>query len=314
MNYAHSHYYIVLFFYYIIKTRITIIFLFLCLLIPGCDASKYTPNDRSFQGERALDDVKYQVGIGPRIPGSPTSEQVAQWIRSRLVDDGWNVSFQETTRMGHPIRNVIGKMGDGDPWVILGTHYDTRLYADKDPDVSKRNMPVPGANDGASGVAVLLEFGRVYPFIHGESSWAGQVWLVFFDAEDNGNIEGWEWALGSQAFVESLESKPEAVVVVDMVGDADLGIEYELNSDLSIAQEIWSQAHELGYSDAFIPVYGRALIDDHLPFILADIPAVDIIDFEYPFHHTTADTTDKVAASSMLTVGETLLAWLSITR
>jgi Zn-dependent M28 family amino/carboxypeptidase len=134
--------------------------------------------------------------------------------------------------------------------------------------------------------------------------------LVFFDAEDNGRIEGWDWILGSRAFVDQLAGQPDAVVIVDMIGDADLNIKMETSSTLSLVVEIWEQANALGYSDHFIPRPGYRILDDHTPFLQAGIPAVDIIDFDYPYWHTTEDTIDKISAQSLQVVGETLLAWL----
>jgi Zn-dependent M28 family amino/carboxypeptidase len=201
---------------------------------------------------------------------------------------------------------VIAKRGRGSPWIIIGAHFDTRIYADQDPDPQKRALPVPGANDGASGVAVLLELARVLP-----PDLPGEIWLVFFDAEDNGSIPGRDWAMGSRAFVEgALEGQPDAVVIVDMVGDTDLNIYLEKNSDQTLMQEIWEVAEGLGYSDYFIPSYKYRIIDDHIPFLEANIPAVDIIDFDYPYWHTTSDTLDKVSAKSLQIVGDVVLTWL----
>jgi Zn-dependent M28 family amino/carboxypeptidase len=163
---------------------------------------------------------------------------------------------------------------------------------------------VPGANDGASGVAVLLELSRDLP-----STLDSQLWLVFFDAEDNGGQKGWDWIMGSRAFVANLQGKPDAVVVVDMVGDANLDIYMEANSNQILKDEIWQQAAALGYNQ-FLPKVKNSIIDDHTPFLQAGIPAVDIIDFNYPYWHTTNDTLDKVSAASLDVVGETVLAWL----
>jgi Zn-dependent M28 family amino/carboxypeptidase len=263
-------------------------------------------HEGKFNGVRALVDVKKQVEFGPRIPGSEAHAQVVSWIQDELTQANWGVETQAGTMLGHPIRNVIGRRQNGDgPWIVLGAHFDTRLYADKDPDESLRFSPVPGANDGASGVAVLLELARVFP-----ADFKGQVWLVFFDAEDNGGIEGWDWILGSRLFVEELVDKPDAVVILDMIGDADLNVYLEQNSDLVLSSQIWSQAAALGYGERFIPVPKYRILDDHIPFLEAGIPAVDVIDFDYPFHHTSADTVDKVSAESLSVIGETILAWL----
>jgi Zn-dependent M28 family amino/carboxypeptidase len=203
------------------------------------------------------------------------------------------------------IQNVIGKRGTGVPWIILGAHYDTRMFADRDPDPENHRQPVPGANDGASGVAVLLELARVLP-----TNLTGEIWLVFFDAEDNGDIVGWDWILGSKAFVDLLDGQPDAVVIVDMIGDRNQDIYWEKNSDLGLTREIWGVAENLGYADRFISYPKYRILDDHVPFLEVGIPAVDIIDFDYPAWHTVNDTIDKVSAQSLETVGDVLYHWL----
>jgi Zn-dependent M28 family amino/carboxypeptidase len=170
---------------------------------------------------------------------------------------------------------------------------------------ANRLKPVPGANDGAAGVAVLLELARTL------SDQNLPVWLVFFDAEDNGRIEGWDWILGSRVFVQSLDSTPEAVVILDMVGDSDLKIYYEKNSSPALRSEIWDTAIGLGYGDIFIKQEKYAMLDDHTPFLQAGIPAIDIIDFDYTYWHTTEDTPDKVSAASLDVIGSTLLTWIT---
>jgi Zn-dependent M28 family amino/carboxypeptidase len=272
-----------------------------------------------FSGDRAYKDVEYQVSIGPRIPGSEGNIQVGEWIRSELTDSGWHTEIQETEISGQPIRNIIGKWGQGEPWLVLGAHYDTRLAADRDPDSANHNKPVPGANDGGSGVSVLLELARILP-AYQDSLRFGQIWLVFFDAEDNGDlpssvdtelIPSRGWILGSRAFVDSLTEYPDAAVIVDMIGDVDLNIYMEKNSNLQITNEIWAAANALGYSKQFIPGYKWSMTDDHTPFLMAGIPAIDIIDFDYPYWHTVEDTPDKVSAASLKAVGDTLLQWLT---
>ena len=267
-----------------------------------------------FNGERAMRNVEYQVSLGPRTPGNPAHSQVVEWIVEELASSGWQTSIQETQYDGYPIRNVIGRLGEGQEWIILGAHYDTRLFADNDPNLDNRQSPVPGANDGASGVAVLLEIARCWSaMIESQSisrADSPTVWLVFFDAEDNGNLEGREWIMGSRAFVSLLDGKPDAVVVIDMIGDADLNIYKEKNSNASLTEELWGYADDLGYSSSFIPEYKYRIIDDHLPFIEAGINAVDIIDFDYAYWHTVQDTPDKVSSNSMQIVGKVLLEWL----
>ena len=257
-----------------------------------------------FNEQRAYQDIEYQLSLGARTIGSEAHAKTIEYIRKELRDEGWKVEVQELNEEGRSIQNVIAKKGKGTPWIILGAHYDSRFFADQDPNPEYRQLPVPGANDGASGVAVLLEIGRALP-----SRLDGQIWLVFFDAEDNGNLTGWDWILGSRAFVANLEGKPDVAVIVDMVGDVDQQLYMEASSNKSLKEEIWQQAAELGYHQ-FYPRVKHSILDDHTPFLQAGIPAVDIIDFDYSYWHTTDDTVDKVSAASLNAVGETLLAWV----
>lgn len=258
----------------------------------------------SFDGNQAYADVHTQVDFGPRMPGSEGHAKVREWMRTELESAGWQVEVQESSLLGHPIFNLIAKRNSEPPQIILGAHYDTRFLADHDPDPSKQTEPVPGANDGASGVAVLLELARSLPVD------TVPTWLVFFDTEDQGKFEGWDWILGSRAFVDEVQVKPQAVVIVDMIGDADLNIHFEKNSNIEIRTEIWDTAAQLGYGDVFIAEEKFSMLDDHTPFLQAGIPAVDLIDFDYPYWHTTQDTPDKVSAESLDAVGETLWHWI----
>jgi len=221
----------------------------LLILVLGLYAASFLNREAdpiSFDGSRALIDVQTQVDFGPRIVGTEGHAQIREWMRSELESAGWVVEVQQTERMGHPIHNIIASRNAEPPQIILGAHYDTRMYADHDPTPGMQAMPVPGANDGASGVAVLLELARTLP------DDSIPTWLVFFDAEDNGSIEGWDWILGSSAFAEEIKVQPRAVVIVDMIGDADLNIYLEKNSNPEIRAEIWSTAASLGYADKFI--------------------------------------------------------------
>jgi Zn-dependent M28 family amino/carboxypeptidase len=259
-----------------------------------------------FNGQRAYAAVKYQVGLGPRTMGSTAHDQTASWIISELQNMNWQVITQESVISGVSIKNIIGQRGTGTPIIVVGSHYDSRSLADNDPKLENRKLPVLGANDGASSVAILLELARVLP-----AGLDKQIWLVFFDAEDNGNISGTGWDLGAQYFVSVLNGKPDSVVILDMVGDKDLNIYMERNSNPQINSEIWGIAKDLGFYQ-FIPSYKYDLIDDHIPFIQAGIRAVDVIDFDYPYWHTANDTIDKISAESLKAVGETILKWLVI--
>jgi Zn-dependent M28 family amino/carboxypeptidase len=279
---------------------------FLLILIAAWYALAFlTPaTSEPFDGQRALEHVEKQVAFGPRTVGSSGHAKVQEWMRAELSASGWDTRIQSAEMLGHPIQNVIAYRGDGQPKIILAAHYDTRMVADNDPDPAKMTDPVLGANDGASGVAVLLELGRVLP------KDSLPIWLVFFDAEDNGRIEGWDWILGSRAFVDELNFRPEAVVIVDMIGDADQNIYIERNSNPELVKEIWGIAAELGYEKNFIPEPKYSILDDHTPFLQAGIPAIDIIDFDYPHYHTANDTVDKVSAESLAAVGNTLQEWI----
>jgi glutaminyl-peptide cyclotransferase len=260
--------------------------------------------DPQFDGIRAYEDIKLQLSFGPRTTGSEAQEHFLLWLRDNLEGAGWHSTIQQAEMLGHPIKNVIAQRGELPPKIILLAHYDSRLAADNDPDPQKHVLPVPGANDGASGVAVLLELARTLP------TDTVPVWLVFLDAEDNGRIPGWDWILGARAFVPTLVNRPQAVVLVDMIGDTNLNIYMEKNSDPALTRQIWDVAKSLGYDKSFIPEYKYRVIDDHIPFIDAGIPAADIIDLDYPYWHTTMDTADKVSPESLEAVGETLLHWV----
>jgi hypothetical protein len=259
-----------------------------------------------FDGQRALELARAQMELGPRIPGSPAHAAFLQWAQAELGKAGWTVEVQTGQQQGQPVQNVVARRGSGLPWIVLGAHYDSRLQASQDPDPAKRTTPVPAANDGAAGVAALVELARVLP-----ADVNKQVWIVLLDVEDNGEIPGWDWTLGARYFVSQLPAIPDAFVLLDMIGDSDLTIYQERNSTPALTAQIWAAAARLGYQRQFIPEIKYSMQDDHTPFLQAGIPAVDLIDFDYPYWHTTADTLDKISAASLQVVGDTLLAWLT---
>ncbi len=259
----------------------------------------------TFDGTRAYADVQAQMEMGPRYVGSSGHAKVVSWIQSELEAAGWQVEIQAATSMGHPIQNIVASRGTQPASVLVGAHYDTRLYATRDPDPAKQDQPVPGADDGASGVAVLLELARTLPRDTAPIS------LVFFDAEDNGDIPGWDWLLGSRAYVSRLTTKPQAMILVDMVGADPLSLPVESTSTVELRTSIWQTAARLGYGSIFIPTPKYSIEDDHTPFLQAGIPAVDIIDIDYPYWHTTADTADHISSKSLQIVGNVLWTWLT---
>lgn len=263
------------------------------------------PSNPTFDGERAYRDVLAQMEFGPRITGTEGNRECAGYIAEQLEQAGWSVEFENFTYRGIHGQNVIGRANVGKGAVIiLGAHYDTRRWADRDP-VHSRD-PVPGANDGASGVAVLLELARVVDLekLHHE------IWLAFFDAEDDGGIEGWGWIVGSTYMANNLSVQPQAMILVDMIGDTNQDIYFDRNSDTALSQKVWQIAAQLGYDEQFIPQVKYTVIDDHVPFARHGIPSIDIIDFNYPYWHTVADTADKVSPSSLKRVGDTLQVFL----
>ena len=257
-----------------------------------------------FDGDRAYDYVKTQVSFGPRVPGSIAHTKLLDWLRTELESAGWQVQIQQSQSLGHPIQNLIAYRSEQPPQFILGAHYDSRIYADHDPDPLKQTQPTPGANNGASGVAVLLELARTLPVD------APPVWLVFFDAEDNGKIPGWDWILGSKAFVSLMTVKPQDMLLVDMVGATDSTFYVDGNSDRQLSNSIWDTAAKLGYEDVFVPRIKYNILDDHIPFIQAGIPAVDIIDIDDKYWLTTSDTPEHVSPKSLQIVGSVLWTWL----
>ncbi len=266
-----------------------------------------------FSGERAMVYTEEQMSFGPRITGSLASRKFRVWLSEHLRLTGWQVFFHQfTIGTDNPLQgtNVIAFKGSG-PEILIGAHYDSRLWADADPDPKLRERPVPGANDGASGVAVLMELARVLDVAATQHT----VCLAFFDAEDNGRIPGWNWILGSSAYVQDLEQhancgNPQNVVIVDMVGDLNQELYIEQTGNQQLAGAIWQQAHDLEYGAWFRPEPGYHLIDDHTPFLNVGIPAITVIDFDYPYWHTVADTLDKVSAESLARVGHVMEVWL----
>ncbi len=277
--------------------------LVLLVVVTYAVSSCHAARDIQFDGQRAYQYVLAQCEFGPRYVGSEPGRQTAEYIVDELDNLGWTTEIQEFMYRGVVGRNVIGSKGRG-PLVVLGAHYDTRSVADRDP--FDPSQPVLGANDGASGVAVLLELARTLDI----NEVGAEIWLVFFDAEDQGGIGGWPFSVGAAFMADHLVERPEAVVVVDMVGDEEQRIPIELNSDPELSRDIWAIAEELGYQQHFVPEHGSSIIDDHLPFVERGIVAVDIIDINYPYWHTTEDTPDKVSSESLQRVGHVLEVWI----
>ncbi len=291
--------------------RITLFFVVLLLTTPMVYYSTQTDYSPLFDGDRAYNHLVAQCDFGPRPPGSDNLTECRAYIVDELEVLGWTVTLQTFAYMETSCANIIAKWATQDAGhFILGAHYDTRPHADQEDDYVNRTLPVLGANDAGSGVGVLLELARVLP----ESS-RPSVELVFFDAEDSGNIDGWSWIVGSTHYVSQLTALQRAnitgMVLLDMVGDTNLVIPKEVSSTDSLQDEIWTLADSLGHSDIFVDHTGSSVLDDHRPFLDAGIPAVDIIHTPFPWTwHTLHDTPENCAPESLQVVGEVIEAFI----
>jgi len=254
-----------------------------------------------FNGTRAFTYLEAQCAFGPRPPGSDNLTRCGDYIVSVLQTAGWLVQTQNWTFQGTPLRNIVAG-AQAAPQLVLLAHYDTRPYADRELDPVNRARHILGANDGASGVAALLELAAVLP-----SAARDAVALLFVDAEDSGGVAGWPWIVGSTHYVSTLttaqRSGIRAAILLDMIGDSDLQLKRETQSSAPLLDDIWQTAADLNYSGVFLNVAGWTLTDDHIPFLQAGICAADIIDFGYPYWHTLADTPDKCSPTSLEAVG-----------
>ncbi len=275
----------------------------------------------NFQGERAFADLIRQCDFGPRFPGSPGAAEMAAWLESTLRRHCDTVVVQSFSRpdpyrKGQTLhlRNFIGRFRpELGKRVIIGAHWDTRPQADE--DLFEPTSPLLGANDGASGVAVLLELARQLQQLSPPIG----VDLIFFDGEDYGRKGDLQhYFLGSSYYVQHpLQPSAQQMILLDMVGDAELSIPIEANSynmAPQLVNSLWETAAELGI-EAFKPRIGPLMLDDHIPFLNAGYEAVDIIDFNYPdesnsYWHTTQDTPDKCAPASLEQVGRVVLTWI----
>ena len=206
--------------------------------------------------------------------------------------------------------------------MILGAHYDSRAKATRDSDPLKRNDPVTGANDGASGSAVLIELAKA--FYEVKENLTCQIWFLFFDAEDQGRdnaygIDGWDWCEGSTAFVNEIDSyynstieSFESMILFDMVGGTNLQFINEQYSTSSLLDEIFAIGRNLGFTAQFPSnPLSRSIVDDHRAFLNIGIPSADlIINFwdnpNWPYHHTTQDDINNIANSSLDITGKTI--------
>ncbi|MCE9584822.1 MAG: M28 family peptidase [Planctomycetes bacterium] len=289
----------------------------LVILVAGCpDTAKPAPpaNAAAFDGEHAYALLKELCLMGPRCHASEGKDKAEKWIADRAKACGAEVSVHEFKHTAHnatapsTFRNIVARFRPAETKrVLLGTHYDTRSWADKDPRPEHRLYPINGANDGGSGVAVLLALAEAWktaPPAYG-------VDMIFFDGEDFGHEGQWDdYFLGSTAWLaDHKDYKVEWGVILDMVGDAKLTIRKEktgVKEAPQITERIWSAAKSAG-AKSFLDEEQGEMMDDHRIFLKAGIPVILLIDFDYPFFHTDEDEPDKCSADSLGQVGRVLM-------
>ena len=283
------------------------------LLIAASPALALPPAPRPFDADRAYRDLAKQCEFGPRVPGTQAHTDCLRWLAATLYLTADTVTVQQfkPDLDGKPVQftNVIATFNPkGSPQVLLCAHWDSRPTADRDPDPANRAKPIPGANDGASGVAVLLEIARALK-AHPPRQ---RVTIALFDGEDYGATRE-QMFLGSRAFARDFFGTPvDWGVLLDMVGDRDLRLppeRFSLEKAPTLVDRVWSAAERVG-SNAFVRGAGPAVLDDHVYLIQHGIPCIDVIDFDYPYWHTVADTPDKCSAESLDQVGRAILAAL----
>jgi len=283
----------------------------LWLSLAGCSTANAPADTPKFDGDRAFELLKKQTDFGPRPIGTGAHEKTKDFLASELKKVTGTVTlqafdFQQNSKT-FPLTNIIGVLNpDATRKVLLAAHWDTRPIADQDMDPQNRDKPILGANDGASGVAVLLEAARVLK----ELKPRVQVMIVLFDGEDYGKTEDTMF-LGSRYFSAHMgQYKPDFGILIDMVGDKDLSIYQEGNSQQAapeIVDKVWNVARNLNYGVYFKPAVKYTILDDHIPLIEKGIKMIDIIDFDYIYWHTLQDTPDKCSPKSLKVVGDVLI-------
>jgi glutaminyl-peptide cyclotransferase len=283
-------------------------------LLSACRDTSRPP--REFDGQSAFGYIQTQVGFGPRIPGSEAHRQMGVWLDSLLRQRADTVvvqSWKHVTTRGDtlPLRNFIARFNpSAEKRLLLLAHWDSRPAADS-PRSQDPTRPVPGANDGGSGVALLLGVADVLK----RSPPAIGVDLLFVDGEDYGDFTKApsDVLIGSRYYgANQLPGpKPLYAVLFDLVADKDLQLYQEGNSLVGapeVVDLVWSTAKDLGYGGYFVSSPRHTLIDDHLELQKAGIRAIDVVDFDYPSWHTVDDTIDKVSPASLQVVGDVALA------
>ena len=295
----------------------------IAIFLVGCSSDISEKNIPTFNQKMAFQHLLNQCSYGPRNPGSEGHQEFSKYLEEYLSSLSKNVIIQEFSYTEHLTakkrkgKNLIAQFNlESEERLLLGAHWDTRSLSDEDPDEEKRSLPVLGANDGASGTAVLMELASIFS----KNNPPIGIDIVFFDAEDVGiNGKPYTFAMGSEYFSKNLPiEKPNFAIIVDMVGDKSLKIpierfSYQVNPEM--VKEIWSLANDLGLN-AFEYRVGYEIYDDHVPlWENAQIPAIDIIDFDYPnlfynYWHTQKDIPENCSPQSLYQVGTLLLNYI----
>ena len=290
-----------------------IFILILCLL--GISDPRFTcqvseepvPN---FNAERAFFYLQEQCDFGPRYPGSDAHKKARDYLTIELKNLADEVKLQTFTMKGIEMTNILARFGGGKgASMLLCAHWDTRPFADQDPNPKNRGTPILGANDGGSGVAVLLELAQNL----NRHPPPNEVIIALFDGEDYGR-EVSNMFLGSTYFARHREGwEADFGILLDMVGDKDLRIpkeRYSWQTSPDLMQTLWDRAADLGLAEFFPTELGRAIMDDHVPLIRAGLPTINLIDFDYPYWHTVEDTVDKCSPESLEIIGRLMLDYI----
>lgn len=319
------------------KIKICYIFLFVALMgcasgngkSPASDSmadSGESGNEVAFSADSAYNYVARQVEFGPRVPNTEAHRRTGDWLAAELRRHGADEVIEQPLSLKAfdgtvlKARNIMGRYNPGAAErILLLAHWDCRPWADEDKDEANHSRPVDGANDGASGVGVLLEIARQL----GMKAPSKGVDILFVDAEDWGNDDDDDsWALGTQAFASNPPVKgysPVEAILLDMVGGQNATFGREYFSDKAapgLNTALWNIASELGYSSTFVNRPGPAVNDDHLSLIRSGIPAVDIIEYNpesggfNPRWHTVDDNMDGISAETLGAVGNVLLTYI----
>lgn len=292
-------------------------FLTVWVVAIGCSSSGSSSEKLpTFDGNAAFGWLQAQCDLGPRVPNTEPHRAAAEMFQRHLDSLGFKVEMQRfdvpdpySSDILHLV-NIVAHLNPGRaPRLMFAAHWDCRPRAEHDPDPSKREQPIAGADDGASGTAVLLQLATQLAALNIDQG----VDLVFFDGEDWGKPSDLNnYLLGSQEFAKHVDaSLYKYAVLLDMVGDKNQRFPKEgfsVRYHPKLVDAVWKRAGELGFGDVFVDYVSGPIHDDHISLLTAGIPAIDIIDFDYQFWHTTADTPDKCSAESLQRVGQLLLS------